>query len=52
MSWSFEAIEDAIIHLMVRDREFGVFVMEELKSDYFVDDTCGKMLESSLFCGV
>ena len=44
MSWQFEAIEDKIIHLIIKNREFAVLVLNELESNLFANPTCEKML--------
>lgn len=40
MAWQFEAIEDQIIHLTLKDRTFAVNVINELEPDLFEDDSC------------
>jgi replicative DNA helicase len=43
MEWAFESIEDNILTLLIKDREFTVIVIDELKKEYFSNRTYEKI---------
>jgi replicative DNA helicase len=43
--WQFEAIEDKIIHLIIKDREFAILVLNELDANLFTNVTCERMIK-------